>query len=390
VLKFSKYLPSFGWQAQVVTANPPAHATTDPSLSAEIPDPRQVHRTNSLALPLVLPWRVRDFIRRWFFISDEQKLWKFSTYPTARKIAAGSVQLIISSSAPYVTHEIGLKLKQSHPLPWIADFRDPWIGNSSNRFPTNWHSRKAAAIEKQVVEHADSVTVVSPQMRNGFISRYPNLPAEKFHVIPNGYDPADFSAASPIQKSEYFTLTYAGTLYGARYPAIEALMTAIRLALQEGRVSARHIHIRLVGNLGRDIHPILASTGLTDMVTQTGYLTHQLAIAEICSADLNLLLIGIEPGSDGVFTGKIFEYLAAGKPILALAPPGAAADLITRSQAGSVVDPQDVDQIAHAVVRYYRQWLDGIPYTRVADPILSQFSRVTLSRQLAELCDSLI
>ena len=141
-LKFVKYLPQFGWKASVLTVRPPRGRLLDASLLEEIPASASVFRTAAPALPLWLPWRFRSLVARWLLPVDEQIGWlPLAARGGSQMLRATQFDLLLSSSAPYTSHLIAARLKDSAGLPWIADFRDPWIGNISSAYPTRLHQR---------------------------------------------------------------------------------------------------------------------------------------------------------------------------------------------------------------------------------------------------------
>jgi hypothetical protein len=165
-LKFVKYLPEFDWQPVVLATKVSDARLRDPSLEKEIPATVSVCRTPALTLPARLPWRLRSFIARWLLLVDEQLGWlPFAVSQGQRMIEEHGVEAIYTTSAPYTSHLIGARLKQRTGLPWVADFRDPWVGNVSSTFPTGFHLELAKRFESQVLQGAERVIVVSEPMR---------------------------------------------------------------------------------------------------------------------------------------------------------------------------------------------------------------------------------
>jgi glycosyltransferase involved in cell wall biosynthesis len=223
-------------------------------------------------------------------------------------------------------------------------------------------------------------------MRRQFLARYPELSPTRFITLPNGFDPADFDGVSPAERDGRFTIVYTGSLYGERQSA-RPFLTALRRALDHSLIPRTDIRLRFVGNTGYEASNLVKGWGLDDVVQFTGYLPHAEMIPHQLCADVLLLIIGSGPGSEVVFTGKIFEYMAAGKPVLALVPEGAAADLLTEAQIGHIVSPDQPDAIAETLTGLFTDWrnrrLHGSP-----DPtVISRFDRRQQTGELARILD---
>jgi len=389
-LKFIKYLPEYGWQPVVLTIKKPPTHLTDRSLQDDTPKSIPIYRTPALLIPQYLPWRLRNFFRRWFLIIDEQLGW----LPIAARhglmiIKNEGIKAIYTTSSPYTDHLIGLRLKQHTGLPWVADFRDPWIGNFAVVFPTRWHAHINQKLEQQVLEKANRITVVSQPMKMALETRYPYMPYDHVHLLPNGYDPADFDGISPIDKqNDKFTIIYSGSFYGQKQTPYYFLK-GLRTFIDQHKISRQDLHVRFVGNMGSAVNEQIKGFDLSDIVQLIGYIPHRQSIAHLLAADLLLLVVGSGTGSEAVLTGKIFEYLAAQKTILCLAPPGAAADLVQEAQAGVVVDPEDTEAIASRLASLYRKWKQGELKVNPKPEVIMRYNRHLLTGTLAKLLDEI-
>jgi glycosyltransferase involved in cell wall biosynthesis len=387
-LKFVRYLPESGWLPAVLTVQGQVAHPRDPSLEAEIPQNVSVNRTRALLLPSWFPWRLRNFVARWLLLVDQQLGWFPFAVRRAREIISQErIEAIYTTSAPPTAHLIGLWLKKRTALPWVADFRDPWLGSPSIRYPTPLHERAIGWLEGHVTGAADHIVVVSEPMRQALLSRHDQLDPERASTLPNGYDPEDFEQSEPLgQECDRLGIVYAGSFYAqARTP--HSFLRAVRTVLNDGGIPPQKLRIRLVGNVGQACKEQIQALGLGDVVQITGYLPHLQSIGYLLGADLLLLIVGSGPGSEAVFTGKLFEYLAAGKPILALAPPGVAADLVQEAQAGVVVSPENVEAIATQLVDAYQRWQRGDLRTASNREVVAHYDRRHLTATLTNVLD---
>ena len=382
-LKQVKYLPQFGWQPVVLTGPPPRAGLSDSTLLEELGQAPAVHRTRALLPPAALPWRVRHALTRWLLLSDEQAGWRpFALRAASELIKRGGIDAVYTTSTPYTAHLAGLQIKQRFGLPWIVDFRDPWTDNVSIQPPTAWHRQRIRRWEQQVIGAADCVTVVSEPMAQAFRAAYPQVASQRFLTLPNGFDPDDFAHTEPAGRQPgRMGIVYSGSFYGQR--SSQPFLEALRNVLERGDLPRSAVHLRLVGNVGQATLDQVRMLRLEDVVEVTGYVAHRQSVAYVLGADVLLLMIAPGPGSAGVLTGKIFEYLAARRPILALTPPSAAADLIRESRAGVVIDPDDGPAIERQVIEWHGQWQRGELACNSDAAVVERFDRRRLTRTLA-------
>lgn len=389
-LKFVKYLPDFGWTPHILTCQPPRGGLRDEGLLKEVPVNTSITRSAVLLPPRRLPWRVRDFISRWLLTVDEQVGWlPFANRAARRIVQENPVQVIYSTSAPYSAHLIARQLHQRTHLPWVADFRDPWIGNFNIHFPTPIHQKWVERLERQVIQEADRILVVSPLMGRSFCERVAGISPEKITWLPNGFDAQDFSNAPTIKRDkDCFYLVYTGSFY-TRGLTANPILHAIQMALQSGRIPRGQMRVQFIGNIGKSTQKWISELGLSDIVETPGYVSHERSIAHLLAAEALLLVIGSSPDSSMVYTSKVFEYLGANKPILCLANDGVAAKLIRDTHTGIVVPPDDVSQISENLVAMVQQWQTGQLSIEPDRKLIQTFERRNLTGQLAGIFNEL-
>jgi glycosyltransferase involved in cell wall biosynthesis len=334
-LKFVKYLPGFGIDPVVLTVDPryANYPQRDPSLEKEVPDGIRVYQTKSFD-PLSVFTKIFNaykvpyggfsnvnrkspfqtmmrLIRGNFFIPDARVGWNRYAVKEARKIIEEfGIDTVITTGPPHSTHLVGLNLKKSLPLTWIADFRDPWTDIYYYR--EFLHSRPVKMIdrkkERKVLETADKIITVNNSIRDLFINKIKT--PEKFSVITNGFDEADFISSKP---SNEFVITYSGTIseYYKPWVFFRALSEIVR---QYPQVKFRFC---LAGNVSPAVEEEIRDRGLSDIFDYRGYVDHA-QLTGLLTASTALLYVFPETISYMGSSGKLFEYLAARKPIIAI------------------------------------------------------------------------
>ena len=415
-VKFLKYLRPLGWRAEVITVRAAKYWALDPALAAEVPADTVVHRTFALTGPDLLTHGragaagIRSTaafrrLRRWsslFLVPDAYVGWfPFALARARARMERGDVDVMLTTSSPDSTHLVGLVLRERLPVPWVADFRDPWVRRLTFQAPTAWHRRLHLWLERRVLERADRVLVTNKATRDDFLARHPQLPDGRFAVIPNGYDPEDLAVMRHFSRDSSrdssldsgrdrhppapgLILVHTGLLSGRRTlaPVVEAMA---RLFAERPELAAR-LRLRQVGPRESVNDDLVSMGGLAGNVTFVPPVAHREVLAEMAGAGALLLLEAGEPEGSLITPGKLFEYLASRRPILAVVPPGPAADLVRATGAGEVVAPQDPAQLAAVLGR----WLaEGPPPSRVREEDLAPYARPALAARLGALLDEL-
>jgi len=366
-LRLAKYLPRHGWDVTVLTVRDRPRALRDPSLAAEVPAGVRVERTAALeprtCLIALNRLGLRALVGRlepWLMLPDEQRGWvPFATRRGVRLLREQPHHAMLSTAGPYSAHLVARAIKRRCPTPWVADFRDEWTTNPylRDRYPTSWHRRWNRRLERAVLHEADRVTCVSRPWLDAIHAVASDLPGTKFAVHPNGFDGEHFEAGSGRRPAR-FRIVYTGTFYGHRSP--ETFLEGARLALASGRIPREEIEIVFMGHgpAGAGDDPALA--GVLRAIPHRPYFESLDLLQEAA-----LLLLVVPPeGGVGNHTGKLFPYLASGRPILALAPQGnVAGELVRASRSGIVAPPDDPHAIAQALESCHRAWKlgEGLP-----------------------------
>jgi glycosyltransferase involved in cell wall biosynthesis len=270
-------------------------------------------------------------------------------------------------------------------LPWVADFRDPWMENPFIKFPTKFHRQINGHLEHSVFCEADRVILNTDASRDRYRIKYSSLPADRMITIPNGYDEPDLAIKKqPNRVESVFTVAHIGSLY-QKTRSSEFFLRALYNSIRDKKIPAGKIKIRFIGSIDKETRGLVRQFNLDDNIEIRGYLPHHKALEEIYTADLLLLIPSYGSGAELFVPAKIYEYLASRKPILCLADPGACADLILRSRSGYTVPPTDPIKIADKLGEMYHLWENG---ELIIDPdmdLISIFECRKLTGRLAAL-----
>jgi len=409
-LKFSKYLPLYGWQPVIFTPENPDPSITDESLTREIPG-----NTVVIKLPIWEPYdiyrkltgkkkeekfkagyiseassrgwkdKLSVFIRGNLMIPDPRKFWVNPSVKYLKNyLKENPVDVIITTGPPHSMHLIGLKLKRSLNIPWIADFRDPWTNiDFYHRLRlTRWADRKHKALEKKVLQEANEVITVSWSWAKDFQQIVPR----EIVVITNGYDPDDFDFG-PLETDNHFSLTHIGSFNKDRNP--EALWAVLGQKAKTDPLFKEKLKLRFAGQTDQSIFRSLKINGLEQNAEDFGFMDHKKSLALLKQSQVLLLPLNDSPNVSGIIPGKLFEYLAVERPILLIGPEdGDSAKIIRQANAGVVAGFQDNAEIERNVDTLFNQYmkgkLAGIPSG------ITEFSRKGLTERIAILLNKMV
>lgn len=332
-----------------------------------------------------LKQRVFDLIDDYLFIPDSKVRWLPFGFLSSRQAARREkVDVLFSSSYPYTVHIIALWVQKFYRCPWIADFRDPWVGNEAMAKDIAFRRKTDAWLERKVVKNAAYVINVTPSITEMYQVRYPEY-AEKFVTITNGFDPQDFVKVSPHEFGK-FTLIHTGILSKKRSP--EALVKGLERLVTERPELRDKIQAVFVGYIPEEFSQMFRESTISAMFQVWPYVPHSVCLDYLAGAQLQLLIFDDSPETKAAYSGKIFDYIGTQKPILGLLPEGVAADLIRAKGIGSVVAIGDAEEAKAAIAKHYDEWAHGAGALDSVERC-AEFSRVNLAGQLAALIEGL-
>lgn len=396
-LKFVKYFRDFGIEPIVLTVDPDfaTYPNYDYTLLDEIPHGIEIHKTKAKSpfgiyskfrkkeVPKVgfageknvgMMEKLMRFIRGNFFIPDARIGWNRFALEKAREILqATNIDCVITTSPPHSTQLIGLALKNEFNIKWIADLRDPWTEIYYNKelFRTSFAKNKDYHLEQLCLKKADKIVVVSQDIKRHFGANRTEILA-KIRVLPNGYDDADFLELNNDNIPESKVIRYIGNL-GEQYPTLGFLNAFAQLLKEHAEWK-----LEFIGNCHKGVKQKVAELGLSKSVEFISYVDHKTAVQYMQSSSILLMIIPEIENNKGILTGKLFEYLASGKPILNIGPKdGDAAIILTENAVSITLDSNESEKMVEFILNSQDK---SESITRS-----DKYSRRNLTKEMAEL-----
>jgi glycosyltransferase involved in cell wall biosynthesis len=401
VLGLTRHLPAHGWRCTVVCAGEGDYWVRDDSL--RIPEGTEVIRVHGgSALSAWLKVRKSNaagrrsaatfgVLRRlsdWWLLPDSYRGWaRRAERAAARRIARGGIDALLTTSPPDSVHLAGLALASRSRLPWLADFRDPWIGLHFRTPPSAWHRARHEAMEAAVVETAGAVLAASRTHAGDLTAHFPAR-AAGIHHLPNGWERAGEGAPQEPADPDHFSVVFTGTL--AHMPDAEVFLDALHDVLAHRPEGRRRVRVRFVGPYETGVEDRAIALGLKGIVDFLGPVPHERARALQRGADLLLLLKPAGEGYRTMVPGKLYEYLESGRPILAVLRGGEEAAMLAREGGATVVEPGQRAAVVEAFEGAYDQWRASGRAPRREVPWLAAHARSALAGRAAAILDSLV
>ena len=399
-LKMSKYLPENGWQPVIYTAEDAEYPVEDQSLMNDVAPEAEVIRQ-----PIVEPYTfykkflgikkgekvkagfINDgakktgwkenlsvWLRGNLFIPDARCWWiRPSVRFLKRYLKEHPVDAIISTGPPHSMHLIAKELHKKFNIPWVADFRDPWtdIDFYKDLKLTRRSDRKHHRLERQVLSEATRVVTVGWDCAKGL----ENHGANNVAVITNGYDFFDTSNEN-YQKTSILTMSHIGIIGANRNPEM------FWEAISELDIPMK---IRLIGQIDNSVIESIKRHNIENYVEIIPYIPHNQVIEEQQKSDVLLLFVNNTPNAKGILTGKLFEYIASGRPILSIGlENGDSARILNETQSGVTVDFNDKEKMKSVIRDFVEKYNDNQLITR-HNEMVEKYSRRNLTKDFVKL-----
>lgn len=426
--KFAKYLSKQGYDVRILTVKTSSQGIADYSLLKDVHERIRVYRTDidesNLLNNIVSKnnkivtdgslngvksesfWSIikataykviRKAFRNLFLnlyllanIPDDKKGWiKYAIDEADKIILNEKIDVIYTTSAPYSSHVIGYKLKKKYGLKWIADFRDAWVSNpmANYNFILRFFYKK---IENKIVSNSDKIISVSEPIIKDFQKRYKDE-SNKFQVITNGYDEEDFKdmVIKKDKPNDRFRILYNGTLYGNEN--IKCFLQALDNLICSDKINRKNIILKFNGRIGYNQIQIINQylSKYPEIIIIEPFKEHEQSIKEFENADALLLILSEGRGTEGVYSGKLFEYIRTGKTILGVIPYGVARDLIIKTRTGLIASPSSVEENENILFKAYNNYYNSVNELEPNWQEIQKYSREELTKKLAQIIEEI-
>ncbi len=436
-LKFCQHLPTFGWDAAVLTLSQGDMSPVDLNTLDEIPEGTPIYRaklpkpkdrlvrflkggkqksvdvspvassitTENSAGSNQSPsahGRLRTMLgnmlgvidriaHRYLLIPDDLILWSNPAVKVGEAAVRDFQPDVILSTAPYFTGLIvGARLSQKTGVPWVADYRDLWTGDVLREWVPSWRRRLEILLEQHYVSTASAVITVSEPKTQVVQERLSSLAKERFVTITNGYDPEEFDGViAEGDEPDMVRVVYAGRLFKNRrgYELLEAMGELLR----ENPKARQCLRFEYYGGVTPEISvrmgELIAEHELDGVFNFFPDVPYARSKALQKGADVLLLIVDGGATTSGVIPGKLFEYIAAGPPILCLALEGATSEIIERGRLGWVVPPGDISSLKTVLENLVE---NGTVLCSPDTDFVGEFERCKLVQRLAEVLNQVV
>ncbi|WP_236636905.1 glycosyltransferase [Sinomicrobium soli] len=401
-LKFVKYLPDFGVEPVVYVPENPSYPVVDSSFEKEVPPGMEVlkhpvfepyafaswfsgrKKTREISSGVIadkkqsFAEKLMLWVRGNFFIPDARVFWvKPSVRFLKSYLEKENIRVIITTGPPHSLHLIGMRLKKQCGVHWIADFRDPWttIGYHRKLKLSHYARKRHEALEKEVLHTADRVVATSFTTADEFREKS----GRAVEVITNGYDPTYTGAVVP---DETFTIAHIGSLLTERNPVM--LWEALAELASEHKDLAANLVLKLAGTVSPEVTDTIRRCGLEPYVRPEGYVSHEEALRLQRAASVLLLIEIDRPETRAIIPGKLFEYLDARRPVIAIGPEGwDVTRIMEETGMGPTYTYGQKEMVKTRIFRCYERFLR---HKHAMTPSgLQKYSRRSLANRMANL-----
>jgi len=402
-LKFSKYLRDFEIEPVIYTIDNPSYPILDKSSESEIPKDLEILKQAIFEPNSMLSFfgrnnkkesagflnpnptflgKIVQYIRANYFIPDARKFWiQPSVNFLSNYLENNHIDAIITTGPPHSMHLIGLELKKKLGIKWISDFRDPWTEiDYFQQLPlTKKAIKKHQDLEQEVLINSDMVVVVGETMKDKFL-KY----TKKIEVLTNGFDTIETSLTQELD--EKFSITHVGLMNSDRNPTI--LWEVLNEISNTNLNFKNDLRIKLIGKLDDAVIQDLKVFDHNTIET-IPYLDHKDISKYQASSQILLLSINEVPSAKGIITGKIFEYLQAKRPILAIGPEdGDAAMILKNTNAGTIVGFKNKTALKATILKLYKDFKEEKLVVKSIN--IEQYHRKNITSQLAEVIKKVV
>ena len=416
-LKFVQYLPAQRYLPVVLTGptSPDDRWTPhDRTLMQSVPSSVQVHRVSGE--PPHSSSRLRGRMERWLGTPTLFSEWWIRSATNLGMQIGGDQRLILATMSPFESGTVAQRLSSHFGIPWVADLRDPWALDEMQVYPSWLHRKVERRRMERLLSTAALIIMNTPEATHALKDAFPSLRRKKVITITNGFDRDDFAGQIDPRDDSKFRIIHTGyfhtesgmqlrkrkfyRLLGGAEPGVDILTRSHTVLLKaielwcEGRPEVRSdVDIVFAGKTSEQDQAVARDSRVSELISFTGYVPHEQSVNLVRTADLLFLPMPDLPAGrrSRIVPGKTYEYLAAGRPILAAVPEGDAKDFVLESGMGLTCQPGDMQGMIRILDVVYSNWKTKNQGALVFhDAFVERFERRNLTRELVAGFDSLL
>lgn len=390
--KFVKYLPDFGLEPIVITANEVQSEPKDLSLLNDVRKIKIIRTDKDNIIPKLL--LNNKYVYEFFNMvvcPDIQLGW----LPYLRKkvdnvIKTENISLVYTSCSPFSLNFEGIRIKKKYGIPWVTDFRDPWTLNANYKPISPIHRWFSWFLEKKSMKICDFYIANTEMNLKRSCEAFPVL-KNKSTFIPNGFDPDDFEEKTDTfnldREESPWQITYIGACYHSYNP--EYLFKAIRDF--KDIYGDREIIINYAGAHFKCFSGIAEKFGLKAYLVDHGYLSHLETIKLIENSDLLLLYLPKDSKASGWVPGKLYEYIASNKPIFGIVPEGISQEILIKSGRGFALTHDDaINNGFEELNHIWNRWKNGLDNILINQEYIKMYDKRLQTKKLASIFNTII
>lgn len=406
-LKIAKYLREFGWEPVIFTADNAHYPKIDPSMQKDVPDGVEVlkqkiwepysiykklmkkdadenvqHALQVRDLDKPLLYKFSVWVRSNFFIPDARAFW---IRPSVKHLTAylkeNPVDAIFSDGPPHTNTRIACLISRKFDIPWLADYQDPWtqVDYFKELILTSWGRKKHERQEQEAFQQASANTIVSHHWKKDL----EEIGASNVSVIPWGFDPEDYDEPREIDQKK-FTILHAGLMSYDRNP--DKLIRVIAEIAREDNEFREDCVVEFFGDMDQSIKDTIQSMKLTDVFSIKGSVSRDEILNKMKSTSILLLLLNKQENALGRIPGKLFEYMAVKRPILALGDYGSDVDsILNTSKSGQLIAYDDEAKLKSYIQAKYLDFKNG----EINQPVQSNIQEYSIKHLTGKIAQIL-
>ncbi|MFH1050233.1 MAG: glycosyltransferase [bacterium] len=389
-LKFVKYLPDYNWHPVVLTSSPNSFYAYDETLIEDFrTDNLKVYRTGSgkvvkkkvKKFPSWIYQKIGRAILQTIYQPDSKKPWlKQAIRKGEEIIAENNIDVIFATAPPFTDFLVALALSDKYDIPFVIDYRDVWIDNPFHFFATPFHKIYCNNLERKILYRTDKAVVTTRYTKELLLKRHRFISHKDVEIIHQGFDTDDFDSDDLKKDKGKFVITHSGVFQDNRTP--KYFLKAVNEFFKKQPEAKKFTQLRFVGVMRKKHLRYIKRYKLSDHTICTGYLSHKESIKQLLESDVLWMMLNDNVRSPG----KLYEYFAAKKPILACLPEGIMKKQVLDSEAGFLTQPKDVKAITKNLNELYKLWKqNSLPVP--SDDYIKQFNRKTLTGDLARILE---